>query len=507
MSENEQKRKQRFVNFEVRGNVVDDAWFEHIRFPSGRPNVTAILILAEVVYWCRPTIVRDETTGKVIEVKAKFSGEFLQRSRKALEQKFGFTQEQIRDALALLEKMNLIKRHRRSVKIGDIVGLNVLFIELNIDRLNEISTLPTTTFSPPRTVTPQDWEVQSVTPSDANENIPSSDAGLQAHTSRPSSTSRRARPTHAGLQAHTGRPPGPHSIYINYNRKKFKNPHKYPPSGGVPPFGGGGVKNTPNAPSRGGAPKGANVFGGGSKAKTPTKAVRKKTPPTKTDPSVIVFETFWSAYPRKLRKTDAQKQFLANLEKGHDIQAMLDSTKLYSDYCKKNEIPARFIKTPPAFLKDVWNDEGSIQEWSTMETQQKPKKIPFSQMPQDAKQRLQRLLTDKQLSDEYGNPLTERSGVIWEFLDTGFWDSLPLYVQKAVVDFKWPEGSQPKPQPQNAPEPDGWRDYIIKAYGNTPRMQGYVKDGWNSISLSTRWDLVREMQQENAKQKEPKNSG
>ncbi|HHI3226289.1 TPA: hypothetical protein ACP46S_004913 [Escherichia coli] len=57
----------------ISGNVTPATWWKYIRLPSGRPDATAIALLSEIVYWYRPTEVRDEHTGALLGYR-KFSG-------------------------------------------------------------------------------------------------------------------------------------------------------------------------------------------------------------------------------------------------------------------------------------------------------------------------------------------------------------------------------------------------------------------------------------------------
>ena len=52
-------------NFYFSGNIIPETWFYTIVNESGKPNMLAINILADIVYWYRPTEVRDEKTGKI----------------------------------------------------------------------------------------------------------------------------------------------------------------------------------------------------------------------------------------------------------------------------------------------------------------------------------------------------------------------------------------------------------------------------------------------------------
>ena len=49
----------------LKGNVVDHEWFTRITFSNGKPHIVAIMVLSEIVYWYRPTVIRDEINGKV----------------------------------------------------------------------------------------------------------------------------------------------------------------------------------------------------------------------------------------------------------------------------------------------------------------------------------------------------------------------------------------------------------------------------------------------------------
>jgi len=52
------------------------------------------LILADVVYWYRPAVLRDERTGAVIGQKKKFAEDMLRRSYSDLEEQFGLSKKQ-----------------------------------------------------------------------------------------------------------------------------------------------------------------------------------------------------------------------------------------------------------------------------------------------------------------------------------------------------------------------------------------------------------------------------
>ena len=61
------------ISFE--GNIIPMEWFNHILCDSGKPDAIAIMILSDIVYWYRPTIVRNESTGTIIGYRKKFKAD------------------------------------------------------------------------------------------------------------------------------------------------------------------------------------------------------------------------------------------------------------------------------------------------------------------------------------------------------------------------------------------------------------------------------------------------
>ncbi len=74
----------------ISGNIIPQVWYRTIIRESGKPNLTAIIILADIVYWYKPTEIRDEGTGQVIGVRKKFKSDLLQRSYQQISEQFGF---------------------------------------------------------------------------------------------------------------------------------------------------------------------------------------------------------------------------------------------------------------------------------------------------------------------------------------------------------------------------------------------------------------------------------
>lgn len=121
------------------GNSIPHRWFGEILLANGKPDLNAIILLSEIVYWYRPRIVRDEDTGIMIGVKARFKADLLQRSYDSFSKQFGLTKRQVSDAIKRLEDNNLILRVFRTVKTPTKVLSNVLFIQINHIKIKEIS--------------------------------------------------------------------------------------------------------------------------------------------------------------------------------------------------------------------------------------------------------------------------------------------------------------------------------------------------------------------------------
>ena len=77
----------------ISGNIIPQVWYRTIIRESGKPNLTAIIILADIVYWYKPTEIRDEGTGQVIGVRKKFKSDLLQRSYQQISEQFGISKK------------------------------------------------------------------------------------------------------------------------------------------------------------------------------------------------------------------------------------------------------------------------------------------------------------------------------------------------------------------------------------------------------------------------------
>lgn len=119
---------------------VPRTWLQHLRFASGKPDLVACLILADIVSWYRPRYLYDETTGKVIGMEKRFSADMLQRPAQEFANMFGFTKRQALEALHRLRKIyHCIRCEFRTLDTAMGRIANVLFSEPIPTRLQELS--------------------------------------------------------------------------------------------------------------------------------------------------------------------------------------------------------------------------------------------------------------------------------------------------------------------------------------------------------------------------------
>lgn len=119
--------------------AIPHTWFKTIVNDKGKPNINAIILLSEIVYWYRPSQMKDEVTGEFLGYKKRFKQDLLQKSRKGFEKTFGLTKDQTYTALKFLEELGVIKNHLRHVETEIMTLNNVRFIELIPTKLKELT--------------------------------------------------------------------------------------------------------------------------------------------------------------------------------------------------------------------------------------------------------------------------------------------------------------------------------------------------------------------------------
>lgn len=127
------------INFS--GNIIPQNWYKTITTEKGKPDLTAIVILADILYWYRPTTIRSEETGEEIGLQKKFAdNDYLQRNYRQLENQFGVSKRSARNAVVRLESIGVIERITRNVLTKQGAPMNnVMYLKLNVPRLLEIT--------------------------------------------------------------------------------------------------------------------------------------------------------------------------------------------------------------------------------------------------------------------------------------------------------------------------------------------------------------------------------
>ena len=124
----------------ISGNIIPAVWYRTITKENGKPYLLALVILADIVYWYRPSEVRDQGTGHILGWKKKFSDDLLRQSYQYYADLFGESKKTVKTAMDKLEKLQVIRREFRTVSYGDgLVCNNVMYVELKPDMLYQLT--------------------------------------------------------------------------------------------------------------------------------------------------------------------------------------------------------------------------------------------------------------------------------------------------------------------------------------------------------------------------------
>ena len=121
------------------GNTIPLTWYKTICYESGKPNLNAIIILSDIVYWYRPQELRDEISGQITGYKKKFSNDLLQRSYAQISDMFGISKRQATTAVDFLQSLGVIRKVFRTISSGGQLMNNVLFLDIIPERLKELT--------------------------------------------------------------------------------------------------------------------------------------------------------------------------------------------------------------------------------------------------------------------------------------------------------------------------------------------------------------------------------
>lgn len=124
------------------GNVIDHTWYKIIKWkygkrsPGGKPHREAIELLADIYYWYRPKVERDEKGN--VTIHKKFKADILQRSYIQIEESLGMTQDEAKSALKTLESFGIAKREFRTITVNGLNLSNVMFIRFFPQKLKTL---------------------------------------------------------------------------------------------------------------------------------------------------------------------------------------------------------------------------------------------------------------------------------------------------------------------------------------------------------------------------------
>ncbi|MCR5778306.1 MAG: DUF6017 domain-containing protein [Lachnospiraceae bacterium] len=124
----------------ITGNVTPHNWYKWLLRDNGKPYFLAAAILSEIVYWYRPSEIRDEQTGAVIAYKKRFKEDKLQKSYQQISDWCGEGKATVKRAIDCLEASGVITREFREIRYGNGQVLNnVMFLSLNVEDLYRIT--------------------------------------------------------------------------------------------------------------------------------------------------------------------------------------------------------------------------------------------------------------------------------------------------------------------------------------------------------------------------------
>lgn len=123
----------------ITGNIISMWWFKRILKENGRPNLLAIVILSDLIYWYRPWEMRDVSTGHVIGYKKKFDEDKLYKTYQEYADLLGEPKSAVKNAFDLLVEYGLVEREFRNVERGKIKLFNLMYLSLNVEKIVEFS--------------------------------------------------------------------------------------------------------------------------------------------------------------------------------------------------------------------------------------------------------------------------------------------------------------------------------------------------------------------------------
>ena len=91
------------------------------------------------MYWYRAIEVRDKESGEILGYRKKFKADILQRSYQQIAEQFGISKRDASNAMVALEKLGVVKRVFRKLKVDRFVIPNVMFLALDVEVLKRLT--------------------------------------------------------------------------------------------------------------------------------------------------------------------------------------------------------------------------------------------------------------------------------------------------------------------------------------------------------------------------------
>jgi len=367
---NEQCKK--LIGVELPGNTVPLSWYRYIKTQNGTVNHVAITLLADIVFWYRPVEERNPETGEAIGYRQKFKADRLQKNYQSYVDLFGFTKIQVKRAFDDLVRLKLVKREFKTVETKEGLKFsNVMFIEPIIDNVLKITygrkskknpSLPQNNHLPTSESLPPNSEVNT---SLLQSNHPPTSKLPPSASIESSSINKKKNTTEITTKNTTDIKSSLNNSFNNninninnnlYSSKDLKEKSEFI----------SGTKN-PNSFSN----ENVNSF-------TSSNNTHSYKPPDKLSPENIkkqriLFEKFWTQYPRKVNKVGALAEWLKINPDDALFNKIMEGLENYIKYEWPN-MELEYIVYPSTFLAQRrWEDKPGVQYpkpekvWTTTE--------------------------------------------------------------------------------------------------------------------------------------------
>jgi hypothetical protein len=128
-------------NLALDGTIIPANWYKTIKLPNGKPDLYAILFLAELVYWHTARVLRDQQSGQVLGYERKFPADKYQCHYRVFAEKFSLSLAGARQVMHRLLDLDLVTLELRTVEVDGFSFYNVPFWDLKPDVLRRFTFL------------------------------------------------------------------------------------------------------------------------------------------------------------------------------------------------------------------------------------------------------------------------------------------------------------------------------------------------------------------------------